>query len=249
MTKRLVVLASLFAVLPVRAPACTMVPCIGTGMEMRRSFIVAVIHDGRPLAGVSVEVSGGDQERNRKLFTDVTGGAGSVRVTKLPPGEYWLQAQVLGITIASECFHVGDRTSRKAKAKLKFEWGDDAPATREVAGRLVDSQAGKGGTPLWNLTHQIEIPIGGARMRLQDVVSGATFATASNQDGSFRFGAVPIGTYALHIEGGRSDRDYDGTDLAIKVSPSAKLNTLQLSSRDAGGGSCGGTNLELRDTH
>jgi hypothetical protein len=249
MKKALVALASLFAFLTVPARGCSTVGCIGSGIEMRRDFIVRVAHDGKPLAGVSVQITGGAQEKSAKLFSDVTAGDGLVRVTKLRPGEYWLKAEVLGISVAEQCFRIGDRTSRKAKGKLKFDWEDDAPATRELAGRLIDSQAGKDGNPLWNLTHRIDIPIAGARLRLQNVVSGAAFSTASDQDGAFRFDAVPTGTYVLHIEGGKSDRDYDGTDLAIKVSPSAHRNTLQLSRRDAGGGSCGGTYLELRDAH
>lgn len=244
----LLIVASLFAFLPVPAGACSMVSCVDRGIEMRRDFIITVTHDGKPLAGVSVQVTDGTQGKNAKLFSDVTAREGLVRVTKLPPGEYWLHAALLGISVAEQCFHVDDRTSRKAKGKLKFEWVDDAPATREVAGRLIDSQPGKGGNPLWNLLHRTDMPIAGATLKLQNVVSGAAFTTASDQDGAFRFDAVPSGTYALHIEGGKSDRDYDSTDLAIKVSPSANRNTLQLSRRDPGGGSCGGTYLELRDT-
>jgi hypothetical protein len=249
MKRRLVVLTSVFAALPVQAFACSMVSCLDRGEAMRPDFIVGVRHDGKPLAGVSVQVTDSTDGKSAKVFSGATARNGWVQVTKLAPGEYWLQAQVLGITVASQCFHVGDRSSRRAKGKLKFEWADDAPATREVAGRLIDSQPGKSGNALWNLIHRIDMPIVGATVKLQNVVSGAAFTTASDQDGAFRFDAVPSGTYALRIEGGKSDRDYDRTDLAIKVSPSANRNTLQLSRRDPGGGSCGGTYLELRDTH
>ncbi len=241
-------LASLLALLAVPASACSVVGCLDKGTEMRPDFTVKVTHDGKALAGVSVRITNSLNEASIKVFSDVTGINGSVRAMKLQPGEYWLHAELLGINVASQCFHVGDRTSRKAKGKLKFEWRDDAPATREVAGRLIDSQPGKGGNPLWNLLHRIDVPIAGATLRLQNVIGGDAFTTASDQDGAFRFDAVPSGTYALHIEGGKSDRDYDGTDLAIKVSPSANRNTLRLSRRDAGAGSCGGTYLELRDT-
>jgi hypothetical protein len=214
---------------------------------MRGRFVVHVLHAGIPLAGVSVQVAGGANEKTATVFSGVTAQNGSIRVL-LPPGDYWLHAELLGISAAGQCFYVGGKTSRKAKGKLKFEWGDYAPATREVAGRLVDSQPGKGANQLWNLLHRIDMPIAGATLKLHNVVSGEIFTTASDQDGAFRFDAVPSGTYALHIEGGKSDRDYDSTDLAIKVSPSANRNTLQLSRRDAGAGSCGGTYLELRDT-
>jgi hypothetical protein len=131
---------------------------------------------------------------------------------------------------------------------LTYKWGDDAPATSRIAGKLVDSQPGKGGTPLWNLIHRVDVPITGAALRLQDPTSRAVYNAMSDRDGGFSFDAVPNGTYVLHIEGGAAGgRAYDPTDSLIRLSSSADRDWLFFKRREAGGGSCGGTELELQN--
>ena len=65
------------------------------------------------------------------------------------PGDYWLDASFLGVNAAYFCFHVSERPSRKAKRRMRYDWGDLAPATRQLAGKLVDSQPGTGESPIW----------------------------------------------------------------------------------------------------
>lgn len=211
---------------------------------MRSQFAVKITHEGKPLAGVTVKVTNSDSDR----FVGLTVADGIVRIANLPPGDYWFDAELLGITASYQCFHVSEQASRKAKRKVTFEWGNYATATRRVAGRLIDSQPGKGGNPIWNLTHRTETPIVGATLKLQNPLTGEIYSTASTVDGNFAFETIPNGTYVLHIAGevaGRA-RDYDATDLLIKLSPRADRNALFLSRRDAGGGSCGGTYLDLQ---
>ncbi len=123
-------------------------------------------HDGHPLAGVLIDVI--TQAGNGKQFSDVTGSDGTVYVTNLPAGEFWLNAEYFGVSAAHQCFHIENHPSRKAKKSLTVEWGDYAPATRQVAGRLIDSQPGEGGTPLWNMTHRVDVPIRDAAMQLKN---------------------------------------------------------------------------------
>ena len=241
-----VVFTALLPLLSIPASACSFASCGNHGIEMRREFVVMVKHQGKPLAGVSVQISR-DAENVARVtgFSGVTGVDGTVPVTDVPAGDYWLNAELLGIKAAYHCFHVAQPQSRKAKGRVTYEWGDLAPATRRIAGSLIDSQPGKGGTPLWNFVHPVKVPISGARLRLQNPITGEAFNTASDQGGVFAFDQIPSGTYVLHAEGGRSDRDYDGTDLLIRLSPVASRNTLVLTRRDAIGGSCGGTLLDL----
>jgi hypothetical protein len=110
---------------------------------------------------------------------------------------------------------------------------------------LIDSQPGKGPNPLQNLLHPVELPISRAALKLQNPVTGAIFDTISDGDGAFAFDEVPGGTYVLHAEGGKSNRDYEATDILIKLTPSATRHSMILSRREPSGGSCGGTVLEL----
>ena len=203
-------------------------------------------HDGHPLAGVLIDVI--TQAGNGKQFSDVTGSDGTVYVTNLPAGEFWLNAEYFGVSAAHQCFHIENHPSRKAKKSLTVEWGDYAPATRQVAGRLIDSQPGEGGTPLWNMTHRVDVPIRDAAMQLKNALTGVVYSATSDDTGAFSFPNISNGTYVLHINGGtvKSGRGYDSTDLVIDVSAKARGQSLLLTNREPGGGSCGGISLELR---
>lgn len=238
-----------FLTFPISSYGCSSVSCLNKGVELRPEFVVRVTHGDKPLQGVSVRVSSAAGGNVNNLFSGVTAADGSVRVVNLPPGEYWLNAELLGIVAGTECFHVDPRPTRKAKKKVSYDWGDLAPATRQVAGRLIDSQPGHGGTPIWNQLHRVDTPISEARLRLQDPLTGAVYSTLSDSDGHFSFGSIPNGIYVLHIEGGTapSGRGFDSSDHLIRLSDTdtAKGDMLLLSHRDAGAGSCGGTYLEL----
>jgi hypothetical protein len=210
---------------------------------MRPDFTVRVMHQGKPLAGVSVRITrGGDT-----WFSEKTSSDGTVNVQKVPAGEYWLSTELLGISGGGQCFHVSERTTRKAKRNISYGWGDMAPATSRIAGKLIDSQPGTGGTPIWNFLHSIEVPITGANLKIQEPTTGVEYRTISDQNGGFEFNSIPNGIYVLHAEGGQAnDRPYDSTDLMIELAPSAKPDKFFLVRRKAGFGSCGGTSLEFR---
>ncbi|HYD16528.1 MAG TPA: hypothetical protein VEB03_00830 [Candidatus Nanoarchaeia archaeon] len=215
-------------------------------MELRRSFAVKVNHDDKPLAGVVVVITSRRQDHPVEVVREFTASHGATEIRDLRPGDYWFTAEYLGISAASFCFHVDESPSRRSKKTLTFEWGQLAPATARVAGSLIDSQPGTGGTPLWNLLHRVNVPIVDARLKLVEAFKRAEFTTVTNSSGNFAIEAVPPGTYVLHIEGGRAgDRDYDSTDLLLEVAPAATRDRLVLTRRHAGGGSCGGTSLEL----
>jgi hypothetical protein len=226
-----------------------MAGCLGDGVEMRQTFVVDIAYDGKPLPGVAVEVRGfGGEKNDSKLFSSVTASNGKVNVGELPPGNYWLYTDFLGISAGSQCFHVAPSSSRSAKKRISYEWGGLAPGVRRMAGRLVDSQPGHGGSPIMNLVHRVDVPIAHAKMKLQNPISAAVYSTESDAEGHFTFGQIPPGTYVLHVEGGTvtNGRDYESTDLLVALGDTAKWDTLLLSRREAGGGSCGGTYLELR---
>lgn len=248
----LLIVAILGSVLAVSTPstACSIQGCAGDGVEMRRAFVVDITFGRKPLPGVAVEVRrlAGEKDNN-PLFSSMTARNGKVNVGELPPGNYWLYAEFLGISAGRECFHVAARSSRSAKKRIAYEWGDLAPGVRRIAGRLVDSQPGHGESAIMNMVHRVNVPIAHAKMKLQNPVTAAVYTAESDVDGHFTFGDLPPGTYVLHVEGGTvtDGRDYESTDLLVALGDKAKWDTLLLSRREAGGGSCGGTYLELRN--
>ena len=217
---------------------------------MRGAFAVKIRHANEPLPGAVVEVTGPQGTSSAKKFTVTTDKDGIAHITKLAPGDYWLDAEYLGIGAAYQCFHVKDRPSRKAKRNLAFEWGDMAPGTRHIAGKLVDSQPGKGGTPIWNLTHRVDVPISAAKLTLQNATTGNVYHTTSDANGAFSFDGIPNGTYVLHIDAGKvaPDRDYEASDHLVSLGSTARGDSVVLMRREASGGSCGGTSLELQES-
>jgi hypothetical protein len=231
---------------PLRSHACSLAGCLGDGGEMGRDFVVLVKHQGRPLPGVSVWVTKfpGDDS---KLFPSTTGTDGTVRITHVLRGEYWLHTELLGIGAGGGCFHVRSHPSRNAKLIVRYEWGDLAPATSQIAGRIVDPQPGEGAALLQNIRNGIVTPIPEVRLKLQNALSGETYNNLSNGNGDFSFAPIPNGIYVLHVDSGKapSGRDYESADLLIRLSDSATANTLLLKRTSGGAGSCGGPTLAL----
>ena len=217
---------------------------------MRSGFAVKIRHADKPLPGATVEITGPQGTASAKKFTVTADKNGIAHITNLAPGDYWLDAEYLDIGAAYDCFHVNERPSRKAKRNLAYEWGDLAPGTRRIAGKLLDSQPGKGGTAIWNLLHRVDVPIVAAKLTLQNATTRAVYYTTSAANGDFAFDGVPSGTYVLHIDAGKvnPDRDYEASDQLVSLGSTAKRNSLLLRRREAGGGSCGGTSLELQES-
>jgi len=217
---------------------------------MRRDFVVKVTHGDKPLAGVTVVITAfGAEKTGHESFSGITASDGTARITGLAAGEYWLDAEFFGIAAGVQCFHIADRTSRKAKRKVEYEWGDLVPATRQIAGTLIDSvPAGQGGTPTWNLLHSVNVPIGEAKLKLQDPLTSAVYSTVSDADGHFSFDRIPDALYVLHVPAGTisGGRQYESTDVLIRLSGRARSGTFLLVWRQPENGSCGGASLEFQ---
>jgi hypothetical protein len=223
-----------------RSAACSVAGCLNDGEEMRPTFTIIVTHDERPLAGVNLHIVAKGTEQ----FSGITDDKGTIHVLNLPPGLYWLNADLLGTGVAYACFHVSAKPSRKAKVRLIYTWGDEVPAASKIAGRLVASQPDKGGTPIWNLTHRVDVPIAGANLTLRDPISHAVYMTTSDQDGHFFFEGLPNRTYVLHIEGGSAGEfTYDPANSVVELTNTAKRGELLFKGGPSG---CGGNELALQ---
>jgi hypothetical protein len=217
---------------------------------MRSDFAVKIRHADKPLSGATLEITGPQGTSSAKKFTVTTDKSGIARITNLAPGDYWLNAEYLDIGAAYHCFHVNETPSRKAKRNLAYDWGDLAPGTRRIAGKLLDSQPGKGGTPIWNLLHRVDMPILAAKLTLQNATTRAVYHTTSDANGAFAFDGIPNGTYVLHIDAGKiePDHNYEASDHLISLGSTVKHDSLILKRQEAGGGSCGGTGFELHES-
>lgn len=217
---------------------------------MRSNFAIKIRHADKPLPGAAIEITGPQGTSDWRKFLVTTDKDGIARISNLAPGDYWLDAEYLNIGAAYHCFHVNEKQSRKAKRSLTYDWGDLAPGTRRIAGKLVDSQPGKGSNPLWNLLHPVDVPIAGANLILHNATMRGAYHTTSDANGAFAFDGIPDGTYVLHIDAGKvaPDREYESSDHLIALGSSAKHESILLKRREAGGGSCGGTGLELQDS-
>lgn len=234
--------------LPRRAVSCSMIGCTGDGEEMRHNFTVKIVRDGRPLTGVTVRIARTGEGGDEKFLLGTTGPDGLLRITNLPQGHYWIYTDLLGISAGTNCFHVSGHSTSKALKSLKYEWGDLAQATKSTRGILVDSQPGQTGNPIERLVHRVDVPIPNAKLTLQDPFKRSAFTASTDDSGQFSFTGISKGTYVLHIDSGTAPggREYDSTDILIVLADKAKLDTLRLVRREAGGGSCGGTSLELQ---
>lgn len=240
MRSRHYILIAIFTLCAPTVLGCSMAGCLNNGDEVRPAFAISVTHDERPLAGVSFHVVAKGNEQ----FSGVTDETGSIHIPKLGPGLYWLKGEILGTDVVETCFHVSAKPSIKAKATLAYTWGDEAPATTKIVGRLVVSQPATSGTPIWNLTHRIDKPLATATLTLHDPISHAAYTTTSDKDGDLSFEGLPNGTYVLHIEGGSAGGfTYEPSNEIIEIANTAKRSELLFKGGPSG---CGGNELALQ---
>jgi hypothetical protein len=245
-SRSLAFLTLAFGVLPTSSAACSMSACSPSETELRSNFEVKISHDDRPLARVTVKLTRIDGSRLVELLSQETDANGSVHISKLLPGDYRLHAELLGISAGTRCFHVAPTSSRKATKQISFEWGDEVIAAREAAGKIVHTQAGHGDSPVWNITHPIQLPISNARLSLRAPESDAFYSTTSDKDGHFTFGEIPDGLYVLRVEGGAAagGRSIEPVNLLFHLSHSGAQRNLLVDEADPVGGSCGGWSIK-----
>jgi hypothetical protein len=227
-----------------RVHACSTVACLNNGVEMRNDFIVSVTHDEKPLARVRVEIRANTQDEPRVWFRSLTDESGTVSITNLAPGNYWISTDLLGISAGEQCFHVRERP-KHPQVRLAYEWGEMAIGVRQIKGVLTGLQPGTGANRIQNSLHGVRVPLPGIGLRLQNPLTGETYSVTSNDMGAFAFESAPAGTYVLHVEGGTKlgDSTLESTDLLINLSPAAKLDALPLITSNT----CGGIYFELEN--
>jgi len=207
--------------------------CPHHGFAAAKNFTVTIRHAGKPLQGVLVEMI---PDGDGLDIAGTTGAAGSVLFENLLPGNYHLSVSKLGITTVYQCFHVAKwATALTAKRTMSFNWGDDAPETRQISGKLVSRRV------LIDATgqHPDPAPVAGIHLTLTNALTSMRYETTSNPAGLIAFSSVTEGVYVLHSEADEG-RHYDAGDLLIRINPAAARSDLMLEIH-GGGGDCRGS--------
>ncbi len=204
--------------------------CPHHGFEAAKKFTVTVRHAGKPLQGVLVKVI---PDHEGLEISGTTEAPGMIQFENLRPGKYHLSVSMLGINTVYQCFHISKwTTGLNAKHTLTYNWGDDAPETRQIAGKMESHRF----VAQANVKHTDIAPVAGIHLTLTDPVTGARFETTSSPEGSFRFGGIGEGVYILHSDGDERLRYYPDAML-IRLNPTAARTELVLE-LGGGGGDC-----------
>ena len=203
--------------------------CPHHGFEAAKNFTVTVLHAGKPLQGVLVNVIPDHADE----ISGITEAPGVIRFENLRPGRYHISVSMLGINTVFQCFHVSRwTTGLNAKRALAYNWGDDAPETRKIAGKLTSRYFGAEA----NGQHPDTASVTGVHLTLTDPLTGVRYETTSSPEGFFLPSDIAEGVYVLHSDGDERRRYYPAAIL-IRLHPTAARTELMLE-LGGGGGDC-----------
>lgn len=210
----------------------TAFPCSLTSLKLRQvspNFTVKVTHLAKPIAGIGIEIMA-QAEGAEAVFTGVTDDNGTVKVTGLMVGKYFLTASHLDFEAGREWIEVVSSADSKTVRHFEFQWADDAWETRSVGGLLVGMVPGDTGNKIMDLVHPRETVYPGVAVTLKSAFSDAEYHALSDSSGSFVIGPVPDGVYVLTIAGGMIsvNGDAEQTTHVLDVRQTAPLSSLRL---------------------
>ena len=210
------------------AGACSIeLICPHHGPEVRRDFVVLVKHLGKPLARVTIQIFRVEEFKFEQVASGETGNEGTFQINNLPAGNYHINIEKLGVSAEYTCFHVSKLTGLGATRRLTYQWGDDAPATRQIVGRVL-------GAPKYAsfndaLRHSADPPLAGTLLTLWDPITNNKSETRSGPDGKFAFDGVSDGTYVLKADGDTQPSGlYFPGAIVIRLNSQAARETLLL---------------------
>ena len=163
----------------------------------------------------------------------ITEAPGVIQFENLRPGNYHISVSMLGINTVFQCFHVSKLTTGlNAKRALTYNWGDDVPETRQLAGKLTSRYFAIDAIG----QHPNSASVAGIHLTLTDPLTGMQYETTSSPEGFLLPSGIAEGVYVLHSDGNQRLRFYPG-DLLIRLNPIAARNELVLE-LGGGGGDC-----------
>jgi hypothetical protein len=191
-----------------------------------------VTADGKPVEGVQVKVNTyyeKAEKEDKTIFTGSTGADGTLRVPKMKAGRYILSTEYLGTEVGYDCFRVAAHRDSKAEKEMSYTWGDDAPETGAVRGRLTNGE----NDPKWSFVERLQhrpntVAISGATLSLRGPATKDPYTTVTDGEGNFSFAGVPDGVYVLHVDEGKSKSgiSHSYNDQIIRITNRAKTDDL-----------------------
>lgn len=220
-------------------------------VKVGRNFAVRVVHLGKPLPGLQIELSTDPKkadEDSRPVLTLTTNENGFVTFRAIRPGSYYVDVGQPAFPLSVEVLVLG-RPSKKPDSPLTFEWpqGEKTVSVQSASG-LLNAQLKTDRSGFEDQVHPVFGPLGEARLTLMQAASGEVVESqVSSGSGAFSFHQVPAGLYALHIElpqaGTQRYRADDGY-IPIEIDPLAKALSLDLTLSP---GICGSLAYENKD--
>ena len=208
--------------------------------KIGRDFLVGIFNQGRPVAGLQIELStdprSGDEE-SRTISIVTTDVGGLARFASVPPGPYFVGIKHPAYAYSEE-LQVMRHPPKGSPEKITFEWSGWKPlTTQSVSGSLNGHvRTDRGFGP--DFSQPIYSTVLGAKLTLSKAVTNEIVdAQTTQESGLFTFAPVPAGFYFLRVETPLSNavRWHYPTDgyVPIVVDPSAKFPSLNLFLDDA----------------
>jgi hypothetical protein len=202
--------------------------------EVSDHFVVKVVSEGRPVAGLYLVLSRVPKHpsvERRLVVTRTTDENGSAEFAAVKPGFYTVR---VAHKVFPSSTHILVKTGvrKNTDSAIKVEWPNiEILHVRSAAG-LLNGQV-KTGNPLADQTHAVMAPLGEAKLTLVKAASEEMVGSQSaSSSGAFSFTGVTEGLYLLHIESPENEQThqigYDG-HVPLAIDFSAKAVSLNLS--------------------
>lgn len=200
-------------------------------VDVRRNFTVEIRFEGMPVGGATVTM-----RRGQSAQTFTTGTDGKAVTAPLPAGDYSLDVEKFRISIAYVCSVRVSRIGR-GKRELTYTMDEKPWPVAKMSGRLTEWQWENNMFRVIRRPPKKEVPSAGKDMTLHAFAGPDRHVTVA-EDGSFDFGEVPEGLYALQVSG-------DGFHPRLfRLETGAKHREMNLMWED---GICGSKFVSFRD--
>jgi hypothetical protein len=205
--------------------------------EVSDHFVVKVVSEGRPVAGLYLELRRlpkhpSDPHVERQLVaTRATDENGSAGFAAVKAGFYTVDVSH-NVFPSSTDILVKNGTRKNKDNVITVEWPNIGILHVRSAAGLLNGQV-KTGNLVADLTHAVMAPLGEAKLTLVKAASEEIVGSQSaSSSGAFSFTGVTEGLYLLHIESPENEQThqigYDG-HVPLAINFSAKAVSLNLS--------------------
>ena len=212
--------------------ACS--PSVVGYQEVPDHFVVKLVSENRPVAGLYVELRAPSRDpssKGRSMGTRAADENGLADFAPVKPGFYNVDVKH-NVFPSSTRILVARHVRKNTENVITVEWPNIRILHVRSAAGLLNGQV-RTGNPLADQAHSVMAPLGEAKLTLVKAASeemvGSQLASSS---GAFGFTGVTEGLYLLHIESPKNEQThqigYDGY-VPIQLDSSAKLASLNLS--------------------